>query len=88
MTFSARAGFPWLAVAGKALTGCVAIDLDATLITAMRPSKARWSRSRRVRVPYPRLAAVATGDRPSDQEDLRRRIATILAGVLSRRRRR
>jgi hypothetical protein len=27
-------GFPWLAVAGKLLTGWVVIDLDATLITA------------------------------------------------------
>jgi DDE family transposase len=27
-------GFPWLSVAGKALTGWVVIDLDATLITA------------------------------------------------------
>nr|WP_269440768.1 transposase [Micromonospora tarapacensis] len=27
-------GFPWLAVAGKVLTGWVVIDLDATLITA------------------------------------------------------
>jgi hypothetical protein len=28
------AGFPWLAVAGKLLTGWVVIDIDATLITA------------------------------------------------------
>ena len=28
------AGFPWLAIAGKALTGWVVIDMDATLITA------------------------------------------------------
>lgn len=28
------AGFPWLAVAGKLLTGWVVIDMDATLITA------------------------------------------------------
>jgi hypothetical protein len=28
------AGFPWLAIAGKLLAGCLVIDLDATLITA------------------------------------------------------
>jgi hypothetical protein len=28
------AGFPWLEVAGKTLTGWMAIDMDATLITA------------------------------------------------------
>jgi len=28
------AGFPWLAIAGKALTGWLVIDLDATLVTA------------------------------------------------------
>jgi hypothetical protein len=28
------AGFPWLVIAGKALTGWVVIDMDATLITA------------------------------------------------------
>ncbi len=28
------AGFPWLAIAGKALTGWLVIDMDATLITA------------------------------------------------------
>ena len=28
------AGFPWLVIAGKALTGWLVIDMDATLITA------------------------------------------------------
>ena len=28
------AGFPWLVIAGKTLTGWVVIDLDATLVTA------------------------------------------------------
>jgi hypothetical protein len=28
------AGFPWLVIAGKALTGWLVIDLDATLVTA------------------------------------------------------
>src|SRR3984957_9404930 len=28
------AGFPWLAVAGKTLTGWLVIDMDATLVTA------------------------------------------------------
>ncbi len=32
------AGFPWLVIAGKALTGWVVIDMDATLITAYRPA--------------------------------------------------
>jgi hypothetical protein len=31
---AAPAGFPWLEVAGKTLTGWMAIDMDATLITA------------------------------------------------------
>jgi Transposase DDE domain group 1 len=30
----APAGFPWLAIAGKTLTGWLVIDLDATLVTA------------------------------------------------------
>jgi hypothetical protein len=30
----APAGFPWLVIAGKALTGWLVIDLDATLVTA------------------------------------------------------
>src|SRR5215468_6116691 len=37
------AGFPWLAIAGKILTGWVVIDLDATLVTAR--SSARTSRT-------------------------------------------
>ena len=28
------AGFPWLVIAGKALTGWLVIDMDATLVTA------------------------------------------------------
>jgi hypothetical protein len=32
------AGFPWLAIAGKTLTGWLVIDMDATLVTA-RPDK-------------------------------------------------
>jgi hypothetical protein len=31
---AAPAGFPWLVIAGKALTGWLVIDLDATLVTA------------------------------------------------------
>ena len=30
----APAGFPWLAIAGKTLTGWLVIDMDATLVTA------------------------------------------------------
>ena len=37
------AGFPWLAIAGKALTGWVVIDMDATLITAFSPALATRS---------------------------------------------
>jgi DDE family transposase len=33
------AGFPWLAIAGKTLTGWVVIDMDATLVTAYRPAQ-------------------------------------------------
>ena len=36
-----RAGFPWLAVAGKLLAGWLVIDLDGTLITAHRPGRSR-----------------------------------------------
>ncbi|WP_055482905.1 transposase [Sphaerimonospora mesophila] len=32
-------GFPWLAVAGKVLSGWVVIDIDATLITAHSPKE-------------------------------------------------
>jgi hypothetical protein len=32
------AGFPWLVIAGKALTGWLVIDLDATLVTASSPA--------------------------------------------------
>ena len=28
------AGFPWLVIVGRALTGCLVIDMDATLVTA------------------------------------------------------
>ena len=37
------AGFPWLEVAGKTLTGWMAIDMDATLITAHAPALATRS---------------------------------------------
>jgi len=32
------AGFPWLVIAGKALTGWLVIDLDATWVTASSPA--------------------------------------------------
>ncbi len=32
------AGFPWLAIAGKTLTGWLVIDMDATLVTARSPA--------------------------------------------------
>ena len=32
------AGFPWLVIAGKALTGWLVIDMDATLVTASSPA--------------------------------------------------
>jgi hypothetical protein len=31
-------GFPWVEIAGKALTGWLVIDLDATLVTARSPA--------------------------------------------------
>jgi hypothetical protein len=37
------AGFPWLEIAGKALTGWVVIDMDATLVTAHSPALATRS---------------------------------------------
>jgi hypothetical protein len=36
----APAGFPWLAIAGKTLTGWLVIDMDATLVTARSPALA------------------------------------------------
>jgi len=41
------AGFPWLAIAGKTLTGWLVIDLDATLVTASSDKEgaaATWKR--------------------------------------------
>jgi hypothetical protein len=35
------AGFPWLVIAGKTLTGWLVIDMDATLVTARSTRKAR-----------------------------------------------
>jgi hypothetical protein len=35
--------FPWLAIAGKTLTGWVVIDMDATLVTARSPALATRS---------------------------------------------
>jgi len=32
------AGFPWLAVAGKTLTGWLVIDMDATLVASSSPA--------------------------------------------------
>ena len=43
----APAGFPWLVIAGKALTGWLVIDLDATLVTASSDKEgaaATWKR--------------------------------------------
>jgi hypothetical protein len=40
-------GFPWLAIAGKTLTGWVVIDMDATLVTARSEKEkaaATWKR--------------------------------------------
>ena len=37
------AGFPWLTVAGKTLTGWLVIDMDATLVTASSPAQGRSS---------------------------------------------
>ena len=37
------AGFPWLVIAGKTLTGWLVIDLDATLVTAHSPALATRS---------------------------------------------
>jgi hypothetical protein len=48
------AGFPWLAVAGKALAGWLVIDMDATLITAYsnKEGAAPMSRLSRIRAPW------------------------------------
>jgi hypothetical protein len=50
------AGFPWLEIAGKALTGWVVIDMDATLVTAY--SSGLDTRSRRQFLPFPKVRAV------------------------------
>ena len=41
-------GFPWLEIAGKTLTGWLAIDMDATLVTAHSPALGTrsWSADR------------------------------------------
>ena len=70
------AGFPWVAVAGKPLTGWVVIDMDATLVTASSPTctrKAPPPPGRKATVPpagrlarqYPRVPgdAAAAGQR-------------------------
>ena len=37
----APGGFPWLAIAGKVLTGWLVIDMDATLVTVKPPERLR-----------------------------------------------
>jgi hypothetical protein len=50
-------GFPWLVIAGKALTGWVVIDLDATLVTAHRQGRSGSHLEERLR-PVPSLGGV------------------------------
>ena len=50
------AGFPWLEIAGKTLTGWVVINMDATLVTARSPALGTrsWSADRLLAGPLPR----------------------------------
>jgi hypothetical protein len=41
------AGFPWLVIAGKILTGWLVIDMDATLVTASSDKEGAASRGRK-----------------------------------------
>jgi len=45
------AGFPWLEIAGKALTGWLVIDMDATLVTAARTRRSSSHLEKRLRLP-------------------------------------
>jgi hypothetical protein len=50
------AGFPWLAIAGKTLTGWVVIDMDATLVTAHSDPWPRRRAARDALLPAPKHA--------------------------------
>jgi hypothetical protein len=50
-------GFPWLAIAGKALAGWLVIDLDGTLITARRQGRSRAHVQDGLRLPSARGVA-------------------------------
>ena len=45
------AGFPWLCIAGKTLTGWLVIDMDATLVTAHSPRREPLHLEERLRLP-------------------------------------
>ena len=74
------AGFPWLDVAGKTLTGWMAIDMDATLITAHSQGRGGSHLEEGLRLPpagrlvhqYPRVPGHAPAARERRLEHLRR----------------
>ncbi|WP_239090083.1 IS1380 family transposase, partial [Sphaerimonospora thailandensis] len=70
-----EAGFPWLVVAGKVLTGWVVIDIDATLITAHSPKEGAAATFKRTYGFHP-LAAWCT----NTQESLAMLLRTGSAG--------
>ena len=65
------AGFPWLVIAGKTLTGWLVIDMDATLVTASSDKEATLPPGRRA------MASTRWAQLVAQQKDL---------GVLPRRR--
>jgi hypothetical protein len=54
------AGFPWLAIAGKTLTGWLVIDLDATLVTQRHERRHTQARSEPVRARAPGTPGTTT----------------------------
>jgi hypothetical protein len=53
------AGFPWLVIAGKTLTGWVVIDMDATLVTSYSPgSQGRGCSHLEERLRFPPIGGV------------------------------
>ena len=85
------AGFPWLQIAGKTLTGWVVIDVDATLVTASSDKEgaaATWKRGYDLLTELPDIAAAQEASRPhgrslSSPEDPDRQAAVAMSPTWS-----
>ena len=75
------AGFPWLVIAGKTLTGWLVIDMDATLVTASSDKEGAaptWKRGYGFHplgglgCEYPRIPGHAAAPRERGLEHVRR----------------